>query len=256
MARYVQQGHVRSPTSGGAISGATVTVYLTGTSTLATIYSASLGGSAVSGSQVSTNSDGFYKFYVDDGDYTIDQLFAMTMAGSGFDTTTFSDVNIIDVSRNIFTSGDTYHRCYVDASGVIKWGSGSATQDTNLYRLSADTLVTDDSFIAKAYTVTAEVATKVAYTGNLTGDTQARFIINSDGVYGWGSGSAAVDTTLYRVAANVLKSDDKFVATAGLGAGNTTANVNTPSGATARAMEIFDASGASLGFIPIYAAEW
>lgn len=34
------------------------------------------------------------------------------------------------------------------------------------------------------------------------------------------------------------------------------ANTNTPSGATARALEVFDASGTSLGFIPVYAAQW
>jgi hypothetical protein len=34
------------------------------------------------------------------------------------------------------------------------------------------------------------------------------------------------------------------------------ANTNTPSGATARALEIFDVAGASLGFIPVYAAQW
>lgn len=35
-----------------------------------------------------------------------------------------------------------------------------------------------------------------------------------------------------------------------------TTNTNTPTGATAKKLEIFDASGTSLGFIPIYASAW
>lgn len=35
-----------------------------------------------------------------------------------------------------------------------------------------------------------------------------------------------------------------------------TANTNTPSGATAKKLEIFDTAGTSLGFIPIYASAW
>lgn len=37
---------------------------------------------------------------------------------------------------------------------------------------------------------------------------------------------------------------------------NAVANVNTPSGATAKALEIFDKDGASLGFIPVYSSQW
>jgi len=37
---------------------------------------------------------------------------------------------------------------------------------------------------------------------------------------------------------------------------NAAANTNTPSGATANAVEIFDKDGASLGFVPVYAAQW
>jgi len=83
-----------------------------------------------------------------------------------------------------------------------------------------------------------------------------RFEMDQNGKMNWGIGTSAADTNLYRGAANVLKSDDKIVAKAGLGAGNTVAHRKTPSGATARAMEIFNASGNSLGYIPIYGAKW
>lgn len=40
---------------------------------------------------------------------------------------------------------DTQYRWQVFADGLMRWGSGAATQDTNLYRGGADILQTDDS---------------------------------------------------------------------------------------------------------------
>lgn len=45
-------------------------------------------------------------------------------------------------------NGDNYARVRIDAGGRLTWSSGSATGDTNLYRLSANTLYTDDAFQA------------------------------------------------------------------------------------------------------------
>lgn len=55
-----------------------------------------------------------------------------------------------------------------------------------------------------------------AYWSWVTNDTNARCLIDAAGLITWGSGSASGDTTLYRSAANVLKTDDQFVATDGL----------------------------------------
>lgn len=63
-------------------------------------------------------------------------------------------------------------------------------------------------------------------------------------------GSSA-DTNLYRSAANILTTDDKFTAVAGLGVGNS-AVATTSVGSLAHKIEVFDAAGASLGFIPVY----
>lgn len=84
------------------------------------------------------------------------------------------------------------------------------------------------------------------------GDAHARHGISSDGVHSWGAGGATSgwDTNLYRSAANVLKTDDKLVATGGLGVGNS-APATTP-GSVTNKMEVFDASGVSLGFVAIY----
>lgn len=41
---------------------------------------------------------------------------------------------------------DAHARIRIDAGGRITWSSGSAAGDTNLYRISANTLYTDDVF--------------------------------------------------------------------------------------------------------------
>jgi hypothetical protein len=61
---------------------------------------------------------------------------------------------------------------------------------------------------------------------------------------------ASRDTNLYRSAANTLKTDDKLITALGLGVGNSAAAA-TP-GTVVRKMEVFDAAGTSLGFVPIY----
>jgi hypothetical protein len=85
----------------------------------------------------------------------------------------------------------------------------------------------------------------------VAGDTQRRLLIQADGFMAWGSGAATPDTTLYRSGADMLRTDDKMIAVAGLGAGNS-ATVTGTLGAMVRRVEIFGASGGSLGFIPIY----
>lgn len=73
----------------------------------------------------------------------------------------------------------------------------------------------------------------------------------SSGTLIFGDGTTA-DTNLYRGAADLLKTDDKFVTVAGLGVGNSAA-ATTSVGSLAKKIEVFDASGVSLGFIPVYA---
>lgn len=64
--------------------------------------------------------------------------------------------------------------------------------------------------------------------------------------------NAAFDTNLYRHAANILRTDDKFVANLGIGVGNSA--VAASMGAVARRAEIFDSTGGSLGYVAIYSS--
>lgn len=85
------------------------------------------------------------------------------------------------------------------------------------------------------------------------GDTNPRFSINGNGDFNWGpGGTSASDVRLYRLAADKLKSDDKIIATMGIGVGNST--TASAVGTLTKKMEVFDDSGNSLGFVPIYSS--
>ncbi len=109
------------------------------------------------------------------------------------------------------------------AAGGIDFGG-----DTNLYRSAADTLKTDDSFVAGSLStagglsvtgasllgvVSSTVATSgtASYGTSVTGDTQFRVVTEGSGKITWGSGSVAGDTNLYRSAADTLKTDDALI---------------------------------------------
>lgn len=70
--------------------------------------------------------------------------------------TTASTTDHIRVSRATTTGGaylgrvdgDSDDRLIIDAQGRHVWGSGTGAQDTNLYRSAANTLKTDDDFVA------------------------------------------------------------------------------------------------------------
>ena len=61
--RYIKQGVVRD-SWGNIVIGATISVYLAGTTTPASIYAADTGGTAVN--SVATDSRGDFVYYVDD----------------------------------------------------------------------------------------------------------------------------------------------------------------------------------------------
>lgn len=74
---------------GNAVASATVTVYLYGTLTPATIYSDN-GLTVIPSSQVTTDSDGQFYFYADNGRYTL------SVVATGFAQEQFSDVSLFD----------------------------------------------------------------------------------------------------------------------------------------------------------------
>jgi len=117
--------------NGVVVSGATVSVYLAGTTTPATVYTAFSGGSAVN--SVTTGTDGSYEFYVDDGDYSSSQKFKLIITKDAFSTFTMDDVSIILPGG---TSPITAQSCSVYMSTDQSIPSGVLTQigfDTVLF---------------------------------------------------------------------------------------------------------------------------
>jgi len=64
----------------------------------------------------------------------------------------------------------------------------------------------------------------------VSGDSNARVAVDAGGKITWGAGDGAGDTTLYRSAANTLKTDDVFQAAAGV---VTLATAGTPTSSLA-----------------------
>lgn len=89
MARYTIPagiGRVVRDTNGLVVPGAVVTVYLAGTTNLATIYAGQAGGSPVG--SVTTDANGKCLIFVDDSDYPLTTMFKFV--------TTFGGVTVAD----------------------------------------------------------------------------------------------------------------------------------------------------------------
>ncbi len=149
------------------------------------------------------------------GASSADSTFISGTAGNITVTRTTSTNNAIQTKQN----GDAVNRFQIAATGKHEWGDGTNAVDTNLYRGVAGELRTDSLF-----TVSRASSTNTAIQSYQTGDAQVRFNILANGTINWGSGSGAVDTNLYRSAANTLQTDDTFKSTANILANSGTAN--------------------------------
>lgn len=96
----------------------------------------------------------------------------------------------------------------------ITFGSAG---DTNLYRAAADVLKTDDNFQVAGYSLLGigQAAGSWALASCATGDPQMRFTLSNKGEMIWGTGAVIGDTSLYRSAAGVLKTDGMLDALTG-----------------------------------------
>ncbi len=85
------------------------------------------------------------------------------------------------------------------------------------------------------------------------GDAADRLRVRGDGALFWGTGAALdVATKFGRFGPGLLRADGKLLAAGGLGVGNSVAATST--GKLARKVEVFDAEGRSLGFVPVYSS--
>ena len=91
MARFKYQD-VMMDGNGKVIIAGSISVFLSGTTTPAWVYTASSGGVAVD--VVTSGTDGYYFFYVDDGDYRSNQKFKLILAKYGFTTKIIDEISI------------------------------------------------------------------------------------------------------------------------------------------------------------------
>lgn len=109
MGRYIYQGQF-CDLSGNAVTDGTISVYLAGTTTLATIYTASTGGIADADSAVTSDSKGYFFFYVDEDDYIHTQKFKITLSNPklAFLSKTYDNIQIFpdDVANVTTVAGD------------------------------------------------------------------------------------------------------------------------------------------------------
>lgn len=113
--------------------------------------------------------------------------------------------NSTDPALAAQVTADTFDRWRVYNSGLQEWGTGALARDTNLYRGAADILQTDDNFRSQR-----AAAANTALSARVSGDTVDRHVTLADGKHSWGSGSGAVDVSLYRQSAGYLQTDGTF----------------------------------------------
>jgi hypothetical protein len=112
----------------------------------------------------------------------------------------------------VLVEGDTFDRLRVRADGLLEWGPGNAARDTNLYRAAANTLKTDDAFVADGgILLTGATAATDVFTARVTGDAQPQLVINANGRIEFGGGSTAPDVALFRDGSTRLHSVNTFV---------------------------------------------
>lgn len=146
MARHFFGGSARDTLTGQVRGGATITAYLADTLTLASIYTASTGGTAVN--SVTTNTDGQFGFWVDEADYPLTQLFDLVSSKTGYTSITYENVPVFNLTA-------------VDTDGTLAGNSDKKIASQKATKTYADTKV-PNSYLDTDGTLAANSDSKVA----------------------------------------------------------------------------------------------
>lgn len=104
--------------TGAVIVGAVGTVRLAGTSTAATIYAAASGGSAISGSQITSDSRGEIEFFIDNSDYSTSDLFDVYVTATNYNPFTITNLQVNTVQSVVTDVRDYLPTGYVTDGSV------------------------------------------------------------------------------------------------------------------------------------------
>jgi len=148
VSRYKYQSTAQDGT-GRFIPSATITVYLANSTTLATVYAAASGGSAVTNSAVTSDSTtGWFEFYVDDSEYTPNQRFKIILSKTGYTSQTWDYLKIIP---------DETYEYYADATATDQ-GAATTRADRSLKDL-IDTISTATATVVMPHSGTGNTTT-------------------------------------------------------------------------------------------------
>ncbi len=139
---------------------------------------------------------------------------------------------------------DTVLRYVLTADGTQEWGPGNAARNTRLGWLASGQMFFDANGQANVaqFNIVATSGQRANLAVRVDGDTSSRAVLFGDATLSGlelGPGNAARDVNLYRAAANVLKTDDKFLAAGGLDG----MTVHAPVEATASSTDYSTTSG-------------
>ena len=170
MARHFFGGSTRDSSTGQIRPSSTITIYLAGTATLASVYAASTGGAAVS--SVLSDSDGKFGFWVDESDYALTQLFDLVSSKTGFTSITYQNVpafNLTAVDTDGTMAANSDKKIPTQKAVVTYIAATSQPLHANLTTLSGLASVSNLSTIAGLASV-ANLSTVAGYASiaNLT----------------------------------------------------------------------------------------
>ncbi|MFB7244653.1 hypothetical protein ACFCYX_19595 [Streptomyces populi] len=170
----------------------------------------------------STTRLGMYKSASDgseDVDYTQDigQNLDKIDAAVGFASCTSSTRPSSPYSGKPIMETDTSYRTFFSngtspaSASWVEIPNGSAQYNSTLRLASGKQIVVNGSTSGATIAVVNAAAGTDLLSARVTGDTQDRFEIETDGTLNWGAGGAsATDVTLYRPSANVLRTGDSL----------------------------------------------
>ena len=191
--RYIYQGHTKDA-NGRIIQEATVSVYLAGTTTAASVYAAESGGAAVN--SVESDDNGQFSFWVDTADYAVTQKFKITITKAVSSVAAYEPSTVDNIVIMTYYN-DQYRTVWIPASFMTPTTTAGcaalatneyATNDINMDYLAFDGATEENAEFQFAMPEHWDLGT-----------------IKAKAFWSSASGSTAGDTVEWEIAAGALK---------------------------------------------------